>query len=600
MAMPADRIKMIELTWKRFRGAIRMLIESKQGPKAILCAVSLFVLMLAINGLNVINSYIGRDFMSAIESRNRGAFQTQALLYSLVFIASTVVAVLYRFTEENLGILWRRQLTWRLTEAYLSERTYYRLDSSSGVANPDQRISEDVRAFTTTTLSFLLLIMNGTLTAVSFSGVLWSISPFLFAVAVVYAVCGSALAIWLGKPLIRINYNQLDMEANFRADLIHVRENSESIALSHREGRFKARLESRLDALTANFHRLIRINRNLGFFTTGYNYFIQIIPALIIAPLFISREVEFGVITQSTMAFATLLGAFSLVVTQFQSISAFTAVTARLQVLNDAIEKAHRTTPSAIRMENHTDEITYEHVTLETQDQSRVLIANLNLRIERGSRWLFACETDAPKVALFRATAGVWDHGGGMIKRPDLDNILFLPERPYLPPGTLRDVLLRTGMEAVTTDAAIMDVLRKLGLEACVERVGGLNADQDWDDVLSIGEQHLLSIARIFLARPAFVFLDRPGSSLPASRIGPILDMLKEQGISVVVLAKDEEARLPFDSILEIKTDGTWEIHVRYWPQPGTLVFSRSHPGIQTQLPGTPKIPPRARDQGPS
>ena len=134
----------------------------------------------------------------------------------------------------------------------------------------------------------------------------------------------------LGKPLIRINYNQLDMEANFRADLIHVRENAESIALLHREGRFKVRLKSRLEALADNFRRLIRVNRNLGFFTNGYNYFIQLIPALIIAPLFISGRVEFGVITQSTMAFATLLGAFSLIVTQFQSISAFTAVTATL------------------------------------------------------------------------------------------------------------------------------------------------------------------------------------------------------------------------------------------------------------------------------
>ena len=181
--------------------------------------------------------------MSAIENKNLSAFQAQALLYVLVFIASTVVAVLYRFTEERLGILWREQLTWRLTEAYLSQRAYYRLDSATGVANPDQRISEDIRAFTTTTLSFLLLIINGTLTAVSFSGVLWTISPRLFSVAVVYAICGSALTILLGKRLIRLNYHQFDMEANFRADLIHVRENSESIALAHREGRFKARLK---------------------------------------------------------------------------------------------------------------------------------------------------------------------------------------------------------------------------------------------------------------------------------------------------------------------------------------------------------------------
>ena len=565
----------IRLTWKRFRTAIRMLIQSEQGTKAVICLLTLVVMMLAINGLNIINSYVGRDFMSAIANKNLSGFQLLALVYSLVFIASTVMAALFRYVEERLGILWREQLTWRLTEGYLSERTYYRLDSATGVANPDQRISEDVRAFTTTTLSFLLLILNGTVTALSFSGVLWSISPMLFAVAVAYATCGSVLAVVLGKPLVRINYNQLDMEANFRADLIHIRENSESIALARREGRFKARLRMRLDALTENFRKLIRVNRNLGFFTNGYNYFIQIIPALIIAPMFISGKVEFGVITQSTMAFATLLGAFSLIVTQFQSISAFTAVTARLQSLSDAIEKAHQTMAGAIQVEESPEHVCYENVTLRSSDSTRVYLENLNLEILPQTRWLVACEDDAPKIALFRATAGIWDSGEGRISRPGLDDILFLPERPYLPPGALRDVLLRTGKESVTKDADMLAVLHQLGLGAAIERVGGLDAEKDWDDALSIGEQHLLSIARIFLAHPAYVFLDRPGSSLSQPQIAAILDMLTQHGIGVVVLAKGVETNLRYDSILEIEALGKWVVHTKYWAKPGTVVFSR-------------------------
>jgi putative ATP-binding cassette transporter len=552
---------MIRLTWKRFRGAIRMLVRSEQGPRALVFATTLVLLMLAINGLNVINSYVGRDFMSAIENKNLTAFQMQALVYVAIFLLSTVVLVFYRFTEERLGILWREQLTWRLTEAYLSERTYYRLDSTTGVANPDQRITEDVKAFTTTTLSFLLLILNGTVTAISFSGVLWTISPFLFTVAVVYAVCGSAMTVLLGKPLIRLNYHQFDMEANFRADLIHVRENSESIALAHREGRFKTRLKSRLGALTGNFRRLIRINRNLGFFTNGYNYFIQIIPALIIAPKFIFGEVEFGVITQSTMAFATLLGAFSLIVTQFQSISTFTAVTARLHLLSEAIEKAHQTKICAVQVDESPDSVRYENVTLLSADRSRVLLEDLTLEIPRGSRWLVTAADDAPKLAMFRATAGVWEHGGGRIVRPGLDDILFLPERPYLPPGSLRDVLLRTGRENLTPDPEVHAVLYGLGLHDVVTRVGGLGADLDWDDVFSIGEQHMLSIARILLAHPVFVFLDRPGSSLPKSQISIILGILSENGIGVVVLAKNGETNLHYDSCLEIKADGKWELH---------------------------------------
>jgi putative ATP-binding cassette transporter len=558
--MPVEKLQMIRLTWKRLLGALRMLVRSEQGPKAIMFAVTLVLLMIGINGLNVVNSFVGRYFMSAIENRDEGEFYRQALFYVGVFLASTVVLVFYRFTEERLGILWREQLTRRLTDAYLNDRTYYRLDSATGVANPDQRISEDVRAFTTTTLSFILLIVNGTLTAISFSGVLWTISPLLFGVAVAYAAVGSVLTIYLGKPLIRLNYNQLDMEANFRSDLIHVRENSESIALAHREGRFKARLNKRLDALTGNFRRLIRINRNLGFFTNGYNYFIQIIPALIIAPMFIAGTREFGVITQSTMAFATLVGAFSLIITQFQSISAFTAVVARLHTLSDAIEKTQRTALCMIEVEESPDRVVYENVTMHSADWSRVLVSDLNIEIRRGSRWLVIGKDDAPKVALFRATAGVWGCGDGRIIRPNLDDILFLPERPYLPPGTLRDVLLRTGMESVTPDSEIMEVLVNLGLQDVVSQANGLDTDQDWDDLLSIGEQHLLSISRIFLAKPAFVFLDRPGSSLPKIQISNILDMLTEQGIGVVILSKNGESRLRYDAVLEIKAEGAWEV----------------------------------------
>lgn len=559
--MPTDRKQLIRDTWKRFRSAIQMLAKSEQGPKAMLFAATLVVMMIGINGLNMLNSYVGRDFMSAIEHKNLPAFQSQSLMYVMVFAASTVVAVLYRFTEERLGILWREQLTWRLTAAYLTDRAYFRLDGASGVANPDQRIAEDIKAFTTTTLSFMLLIINGTLTAISFSWVLWHIRPFLFGVAVIYAICGTCITVWLGQRMIRLNYNQLDMEANFRADLIHVRENSESIALTHREGRFKVRLKMRLDALTGNFRRLIRINRNLGFFTTGYNYFIQIIPALIIAPMFIKGNVEFGVITQSTMAFATLLGAFSLVVTQFQSISAFTAVTARLHLLSDAIGKAHHVKHCWITVEEQPDRVVFENVTLKSADKSSVLIANLNIEILRGSKWLVTATDDAQKVALFRVTAGLWDCGEGKMIRPGWEDLLFLPERPYLPPGTLRDVLLRTGMESVTTDAEITVVLRKFGLEEIVARAGGLGANKDWDEVFSIGEQHLLAIARMSLARPAFVVLDRPGSSMPTAQIAAILDMLTAQNIGVMVLSKNGEARLHYDSHLEIKADGSWNLH---------------------------------------
>jgi len=228
-------------------------------------------------------------------------------------------------------------MTRGILRRYLADGNYQRLKLSGAVANPDQRISEDVRAFTVTSLSFTLMGLNSAFTIAAFSEVLWTISPLLFGVAVLYAAGGSLFTIVLGRPLIRLNYDQLDKEAGFRSELIHVRDNSEAIMQARDEESQTARLLSRLDDLVANFRKITSINRNVGFFTTGYNWLIQIIPALIIAPAFIEGKVEFGVITQSAMAFTALVAAFSLIVTQFQSLSSFAAVMARLSALAEVV-----------------------------------------------------------------------------------------------------------------------------------------------------------------------------------------------------------------------------------------------------------------------
>src|SRR6059036_4062094 len=337
--MSEQRISITRVTWSRFGRAVKDFASCEVGWRARGLFGLLIALLVVFNALNVVNSYVGRDFMTAISNRDSARFIRQAIAYLGVFAASALVGAFYSFSEQRLGLLWREWLTGRLLGAYLDGRAYYRLSAAGVLTSPDERIAEDVRAFTATTLSFVLMLCNATVTVVAFSGVLWSISRTLFAVAVLYAACGSALTVLFGRPLVWLNYNQLDKEADFRANLVHVQANAESIAVLHREGRIGARLRRRFEDLTANMRRIIAVNRNLAFFINGYNYLIQIIPALVVAPLFIRGEVEFGVITQSAMAFAQLLGAFSLIINQFQSISAFTAVAARLSALTDAVEQ---------------------------------------------------------------------------------------------------------------------------------------------------------------------------------------------------------------------------------------------------------------------
>jgi vitamin B12/bleomycin/antimicrobial peptide transport system ATP-binding/permease protein len=248
-------------TGRRFVRVVKSFLSSEVRWRAIALFALLIGLLFAISGLNVVNSYVGRDFMTAISDRDRAGFVRLAILYLGVFAASTVVAVFQRFAEERLGLLWRAWLTGRLITFYLAGRTYYWLKETGAVDNPDQRIAEDVKAFTATTLSFTLIFLNGTFTVVAFAGVLWTISRLLFGVAVGYAVLGSLMTILLGRPLVGLNYRQLDCEANLRSALNHVHEHAESVALLRWEGRLTARLRRRLDDLVDNYRRITETSR---------------------------------------------------------------------------------------------------------------------------------------------------------------------------------------------------------------------------------------------------------------------------------------------------------------------------------------------------
>jgi putative ATP-binding cassette transporter len=548
----------LKITAARFVRAVRNFASSEVGWKAKLMFVGLIALLFGINGMNVVNSYVGREFMTAIADRNKAEFLRQALFYIGVFAASTLVAVVSRFTEERLGLLWREFLTRRAVTLYLVNGTYYRLDASGELANPDQRIAEDVRVFTVTTLSFVLMLLNSSFTIVAFSGVLWSISPLLFIVAVLYAACGSSLTIVLGRPLVTLNYDQLDKEANFRSALLHVRENAESIRLARREERLTGRLLRRLEELVANFRHITAINRNVGFFTTGYNWMIQIIPALIVAPAFINGDVAFGVITQSAMAFSLLVGAFSLIVTQFQSISTFAAVVARLRSLVEAVEQSQTTTGAAVEIVEAERRLAYERLTLLSAQNGSPVLKDLSISIPFGTRVLLTGSNQAAREGLFRATAGLSTAGAGRIIRSGADDMLFLAQRPYLPPGTLRQVLVRTLHAGEISDERIFELLRQLHLDQALARAGGLDMEQDWATLLSLREQQLLACIHVLLAAPQFVFLDRVDTALSADQFHHILHLLSERSITYINNGEADDSRELYDAVLGFGEDGGW------------------------------------------
>ena len=563
--MPDKKNATLHEILRRLGWVVLAFLASAEKKKAWALLALLLVSMLAIIGMNVVNNYVIRDFFSAIERKDYASFLRYAWLYFGVFALSTVLAAFFRFFEERLALLWRSWQTHHVVEAYLRRHVYFHLKETGAITNPDQRISEDIRAMTTTTLSFLLMILNGTFTAISFSSVLWSISPPLFTVAVLYAAAGSGLTILLGRPLIKFNYQQADLEADFRSELIRVHRNAAGLAFTRDEERIKNRLSGRIASLILNFRKIIAVNRNLNFFTSGYNYMIQLIPVLFIAPMFMQGEVEFGVIGQSAMAFATLVGAFSLVVTQFQSISSYASVVTRLSELVDATGKATaRDVKSCPDCRLNHERIVYRKLNLRaSEEDDRIVLRDLDATFELRHIVHISGPNPEAKQALFRVTAGLHEFGSGSMELPPADKLVFVMEKPYLSIGSLREILTPTGSPPVSDDE-MHAVFDELGIDAANVCGGDFDTPRPWSEALSLSESQLLAVARALLAQPAFIFLDHLDSSLDSAQYRLIREVIAKRGIAGIFFGNGDHGDGKYDALLEFNADGSWK-----WSLPG-------------------------------
>lgn len=567
--MTYSKLSFTHVTWQHWLAHIRAFaLAPVTGARARALFASVILLELALNTLNVLNSYVGRNFMTAIAARDEHGFLTQAGYWVAVFAVITGVTVMARYYEDRLGLRWREWATRQLLERYMYRRNYLQVAIASAIENPDQRIAEDVKSFTTVTLSFVLMIFNGSLTVVAFAAVLWTISPTLFGVGVIYASIGTALSLLLGRRLVRLNYQQLDREADFRAALVHVKENAPLVALAHREPLFAQRLGRRLGNLIDNASHIVVVQRNLGFFTTGYNWLIQLIPALIVAPLFMHGQVEFGVITQATMAFTHLLGAFSLIVMQIQLLSSLAAVVARLDALHIAVDDDHaspRVQPATAGIVTTIDDgrLTYTDVTVLSAHGRRLLVAHLDLEVRPGLRLLVRGADNDVRAMLLRTTAGLRNFGSGHITRPTLEQIMFVTEQPYLPVGSLLDLLLENSdsdHDAGERHARVLDLLHTLGLEAVLARCIDVDTEHDWNFLLTLGEQQLLVCARVLLSAPRFVVLERLSVTLEPAQIARLFALLSARGITYIVFEAQYDDLAPFDAVLDLAAEGAWTL----------------------------------------
>jgi putative ATP-binding cassette transporter len=548
--------------WKRFWEIARLYWFSEEKWKARSVLALLLVLLFGFTALNVILNFVGRDFMTALAEKNLPEFNKALLLYLGAFVVATPVSVFYSFIRKKLGINWRLWLTTHFLGKYFANRAYYHVNDDKNIDNPDQRISQDISSFTVTSLGFLSILFFSLVQLISFVGILWTISVTLVLVLVAYAVIGTVVTMFFGKRLINLNFQQLRREADFRYGLVHIRDNVESIAFYRGEDREKNQVKERLREAIGNLRMLIGWERNLEFFTKGYEYLILVLPIVVMAPLYFSGQIKFGVVTQAESAFVQVLGALSIIVSQFEQLSNFAAGITRLETFATALDQpVAKATAEAPVIESREDSrLALEHVTLQTPNYQQTLLRDATAEVPPGKGLLIAGASGAGKSSVLRAIAGLWNAGEGHISRPPLKEMLFLPQRPYMVLGSLREQLLYPHLEQEASDDELRAILEKVNLADLPERVGGFDAEMDWGHLLSLGEQQRLAFARLLLTRPHYAVLDEATSALDVTNEAQLYRQLQGSGTTYVSVGHRPSLLAYHDKVLELRGGGDWRL----------------------------------------
>ena len=526
----------------------------------------LLLLSFTVNGINVSISYVFRFVNNALNSQDPDTFWQYLFVYAGIIIAAIPIITLYRYTRLKLALRWRKWLTEHFLERYFANRSYYELDSNSAnteIDNPDQRVTQDVKSFTTVTLSFLLDVLDSILTLISFTAILYTISKALTVGLLIYALFGTTVAIIAGRQMIKINYDQLRLEADFRYGMVHVRNNAESIAFYRGEGLEQQQVGRRLLTAIRNFDLLIIWQSLIDLFQLGYNYFTRIVPYMIVAPLYFAGETDFGTFSQAAIAFSQVLTALSLVTNRIEQISEFAASINRLGTFYERMDD-----PAAPQKRKHQHEIetaispqlSLDNLTIFTPNSEQTLVENLSLQIEPNDRLLIVGASGCGKSSLLRAIAGLWTNGQGQIARPDINEMLFLPQRPYMLLGTLREQLIYP-YNLDRPDETLAQALKQVNLSELPERFGGFNTIHDWLSVLSLGQQQRLAFARVMLSQPAYAMMDEATSALDIDNERALYSMLADMKAVYVSVGHRPSLLEYHQKVLELHPNSTWNVY---------------------------------------
>ena len=537
-----------------------------RGLLSAVIGLALFMVFLDVQ----FNSWY-KDFYNALQKKNVDDFWVLILWFSFLASIYIVIAGYNRYLNLALQLRWRRWLTDKYLDGWLKDRIHYRLELKSyGTDNVDQRIQEDLKDFASLTLSLGLDLLSSVVTLVTFSHILWKLSGpitlpvgagitiqgYMMWVALIYAVIGSWLTHKVGAALTNLNFNQQRYEANFRFNLIRVRENAESIASYGGESDEKQSLTARFFEVWKNFRQLMIYSKRLTWFITGYRQIAIIFPIMVVAPRYFADKIEFGVIFQTSSAFGQVQGALSWFVTAYGEIAQWRATLNRLTSFHEAIQAARLEASGKQgiqRAATTTTSLTLKDTTIRLPDGS-VLLGHVSAAINPGQHTLVTGPSGIGKSTLFRALSGIWPFGDGAVEVPAKARQMFLPQRPYLPIGSLRDAVAYPSASRGFMDEEIKAALRDCELPQLAER---LEEVDHWGQRLSIGEQQRLAFARALLNRPDWLFLDEATSALDETMEKKLYTLMRERlaGTTLVSIAHRPSVAQFHDHRIELVPD---------------------------------------------
>ena len=551
--------------------------EERRSAWALLIAN--ITLTLAMVYMSVLFNQWYNLFYNTLQDKAKEEFFRQIGRFCVLAAIYIVIAVYRIYLNQMLQIRWRRWLTDRYLTNWLAKRNYYRMQlKGDGTDNPDQRIAEDFRLFVDDTLSLGLGFLNATVTLGSFVGILWGLSGpldiplggttyviygYMVWVAIGYAIVGTWLTHKIGKPLISLNFNQQRYEADFRFNLVRFRENSEGVALYRGEEDELRGFRARFVNVVENWWAIMKRQKLLTWFTAGYAQAAVVFPFLVGAPRYFSGAIQLGGLIQISNAFGQVQGALSWFIDAYTTFASWKATVDRLTGFHNAIVTAEEesragTGPAVIA--DGSEELVLRNLELGLPT-GRTLLSGINASVARGERVLIKGPSGSGKSTLFRAIAGIWPFGSGQVRLPREFQALFLPQRPYFPIGTLRQMVTYPGALDGFNDSQVRDVLAAVGLDNLGER---LDEQQNWAQQLSGGEQQRIAIARALLHRPAWLFLDEATSALDEPSQEHVYELLTERlkDATIVSIAHGSALTDLHGKLLELKSDGDGRVRM--------------------------------------